>query len=301
MAKSRGLGRGLDALLSSASKASEQVAETDNSTQQKSAAAATGDGIAHLGVDLVQRGRYQPRRNFDKEKLQELADSITEQGIVQPIVVRPVGEGKYEIIAGERRWRAAQLAGLSDVPVVIRDVDDKSAMAMALIENIQRDDLNPLEEADALQRLISEFGLTHQQIAQAVGKSRTAVTNYIRLLDLESEVKQMVDQKQLEMGHARAVLGLKGSRQLDAARKVVREGLSVRETERLVRRLQGVDESKPAKPEPVADPNILTLERDLTEKLGATVKVKSSTKGKGKLEISYNSLDELEGIIEHIQ
>ncbi|OOY41606.1 chromosome partitioning protein ParB, partial [Solemya velum gill symbiont] len=157
------MGRGLDALLSSASKASEKVAETDSSDQQESTAAVTGDSISQLGVDLVQRGRYQPRRNFDKEKLQELADSISEQGIVQPIVVRPIGEGKYEIIAGERRWRAAQLAGLSEVPVVVRDVDDKSAMAMALIENIQRDDLNPLEEADALQRLISEFGLTHQQ------------------------------------------------------------------------------------------------------------------------------------------
>ncbi|OOY35428.1 chromosome partitioning protein ParB [Solemya velum gill symbiont] len=301
MTKSRGLGRGLDALLSSASKASEKVAETDSSDQQESTAAVTGDSISQLGVDLVQRGRYQPRRNFDKEKLQELADSISEQGIVQPIVVRPIGEGKYEIIAGERRWRAAQLAGLSEVPVVVRDVDDKSAMAMALIENIQRDDLNPLEEADALQRLISEFGLTHQQIAQAVGKSRTAVTNYIRLLDLESEVKRMVDEKKLEMGHARAILGLKNGQQVEAANKVVRQGLSVRETERLVRRMQGGDESRPAKPEPVADPNILTLERDLTEKLGASVKVKSGPKGKGKLEISYNSLDELEGIIEHIQ
>ncbi|KHF26513.1 ParB/RepB/Spo0J family partition protein [Solemya velum gill symbiont] len=301
MTKSRGLGRGLDALLSSASKASEKVAETDSSDQQESTAAVTGDSISQLGVDLVQRGRYQPRRNFDKEKLQELADSISEQGIVQPIVVRPIGEGKYEIIAGERRWRAAQLAGLSEVPVVVRDVDDKSAMAMALIENIQRDDLNPLEEADALQRLISEFGLTHQQIAQAVGKSRTAVTNYIRLLDLESEVKRMVDEKKLEMGHARAILGLKNGQQVEAANKVVRQGLSVRETERLVRRMQGEDESRPAKPEPVADPNILTLERDLTEKLGASVKVKSGPKGKGKLEISYNSLDELEGIIEHIQ
>ncbi|OOY49293.1 chromosome partitioning protein ParB [Solemya velum gill symbiont] len=301
MTKSRGLGRGLDALLSSASKASEKVAETDSSDQQESTAAVTGDSISQLGVDLVQRGRYQPRCNFDKEKLQELADSISEQGIVQPIVVRPIGEGKYEIIAGERRWRAAQLAGLSEVPVVVRDVDDKSAMAMALIENIQRDDLNPLEEADALQRLISEFGLTHQQIAQAVGKSRTAVTNYIRLLDLESEVKRMVDEKKLEMGHARAILGLKNGQQVEAANKVVRQGLSVRETERLVRRMQGEDESRPAKPEPVADPNILTLERDLTEKLGASVKVKSGPKGKGKLEISYNSLDELEGIIEHIQ
>ncbi|WP_143559316.1 ParB/RepB/Spo0J family partition protein, partial [Solemya velum gill symbiont] len=282
MTKSRGLGRGLDALLSSASKASEKVAETDSSDQQESTAAVTGDSISQLGVDLVQRGRYQPRRNFDKEKLQELADSISEQGIVQPIVVRPIGEGKYEIIAGERRWRAAQLAGLSEVPVVVRDVDDKSAMAMALIENIQRDDLNPLEEADALQRLISEFGLTHQQIAQAVGKSRTAVTNYIRLLDLESEVKRMVDEKKLEMGHARAILGLKNGQQVEAANKVVRQGLSVRETERLVRRMQGEDESRPAKPEPVADPNILTLERDLTEKLGASVKVKSGPKGKGK-------------------
>ena len=288
-AKKRGLGRGLDALLGGVS---ESVVEEKT--------ASGSDAISSLGVDLVQRGRYQPRRNFDKEKLQELADSISSQGVVQPIVVRSVDGGRYEIIAGERRWRAAQLAGLSEVPVVIREVDDQAAMAMALIENIQRDDLNPLEEADALQRLISEFGLTHQQIAEAVGKSRTAVTNLLRLLELEPEVKELVDHGQLEMGHARAVLGLKGGQQLGAARQVVRQGLSVRETERLVRRLQG-EEPRATKPPPQPDPNVVTLERDLMEKLGAAVKIKSGAKGKGQLVISYNSLDELEGILDHIK
>lgn len=289
-AKKRGLGRGLDALLGGGVPNAEEDAT----------AATSSDSIASLGVDLIQRGRYQPRRNFDQEKLQELADSISAQGVVQPIVVRPVDSERYEIIAGERRWRAAQLAGLAEIPVVIRDVDDQAAMAMALIENIQRDDLNPLEEADALQRLINEFGLTHQQIAQAVGKSRTAVSNLLRLLELEPEVKELVDNGQLEMGHARAVLGLKGGQQLGAARQVVRQGLSVRETERLVRRMQG-EEPKSARPVPRPDPNIMTLERDLAEKLGTAVKVKSGSKGKGQLVISYNSLDELEGILEHIQ
>ena len=219
--------------------------------------------------------------------------------MVQPIVVRPVGN-VYEIIAGERRWRAAQLAGLHEIPAVVRDVDDQAAMAMALIENIQRDDLNPLEEAGALHRLLEEFGLTHQEIAQAVGKSRTTVTNLLRLLELESEVKAWLDEGKMEMGHARAILGLSGETQVDAAKQVVRNGLSVRETEKLVRRLQG-QEAKPVKKAAPVDPNIRSLEQDLSDKLGARVHLQSGEKGKGKLVISYNSLDELEGILEHIR
>ncbi len=315
--KRRGLGRGLDALLGVASAAPDTTeaksgtspvvnksAEDERGAVSKAntsagSATTTAAGQNQLGIDLIRRGRFQPRRNFDEEKLRELADSIAAQGIIQPIVVRPVSD-HYEIIAGERRWRAAQLAGLDEIPVVIRDVDDQAAMAMALIENIQRDDLNPLEEAEALQRLLNEFALTHQQIAQAVGKSRTTVTNLLRLIELERDAKELLEQGKLEMGHARAILGLKGAQQSEAAAKVVRSGLSVRETEKLVRRLQGLD----AKPAPVAekvvDPNIRSLEQQLCEKLGAIVKLQSGAKGKGRLVISYNSLEELDGILEHI-
>jgi len=292
--KNRGLGRGLDALLGGGAR--KGADEQQEKGEQQSPA--TG-AVSQLGIELIQRGRYQPRRHFDEEKLQELADSISAQGVVQPIVVRPVGN-VYEIIAGERRWRAAQLAGLHEIPAVIRDVDDQAAMAMALIENIQRDDLNPLEEAGALHRLLEEFGLTHQEIAQAVGKSRTTVTNLLRLLELEPEVKTWLDEGKMEMGHARAILGLSGEAQVDAAKQVVRNGLSVRETEKLVRRLQG-QASKPAKKELPVDPNIRSLEQDLSDKLGARVHLQSGTRGKGKLVISYNSLDELEGILAHIQ
>ena len=292
--KNRGLGRGLDALLGGGARksAGEQEEKGEQQAPDKGA-------VSQLGIELIQRGRYQPRRHFDEEKLQELADSISAQGVVQPIVVRPVGN-VYEIIAGERRWRAAQLAGLHEIPAVVREVDDQAAMAMALIENIQRDDLNPLEEAGALHRLLEEFGLTHQEIAQAVGKSRTTVTNLLRLLELEPEVKTWLDEGKMEMGHARAILGLSGEAQVDAAKQVVRNGLSVRETEKLVRRLQG-QASKPAKKELPVDPNIRSLEQDLSDKLGARVHLQSGTRGKGKLVISYNSLDELEGILAHIQ
>jgi len=295
VAKRRGLGRGLDALLGGT--------QTDESAAENPSVAGKPAAVQHLGVDLIERGRYQPRRNFDPDKLQELADSIAAQGVVQPIVVRPAGEGRYEIIAGERRWRAAQLAGLPDIPVVIREVDDKTAMAVALIENIQRDDLNPLEEAGALHRLLGEFGLTHMEVAQAVGKSRTTVTNLLRLLDLNDDVKALVEPGALEMGHARALLGLKGADQSEAARKVHREGLSVRETERLVRRYQGEAEAAATRaPAPAeADPNVRRLEQDLAEKLGARVHIKQGTKGKGQLVIAYNSLDELDGILEHIR
>jgi len=295
VAKRRGLGRGLDALLGGS--------PTDKSEAEETPSNAVA-AVQHLGVDLIERGRYQPRRNFDPDKLQELADSIAAQGVVQPIVVRPIDNSKYEIIAGERRWRAAQLAGLQDIPVVVREVDDKTAMAVALIENIQRDDLNPLEEASALQRLLGEFGLTHQEVAQAVGKSRTTVTNLLRLLDLNDDVKALVEKGSLEMGHARALLGLKGSVQSEAARKVQQQGLSVRETERLVRRLQGADGEGPAtrSATPVPpDPNVRRLEQDLAEKLGARVNIKQGARGSGQLVIAYNSLDELDGILDHIR
>ena len=290
-AKKRGLGRGLDALLGGATQEKTGSPEVPDS----------GDNLSTLPVDLIQRGRYQPRRDFNPESLQELADSIAAQGVVQPIVVRPIGNGHYEIIAGERRWRATQQAGLGEIPVVIRDVPDQTAMAMALIENIQRDDLNPLEEATALHRLLNEFELTHQQIAQAVGKSRTTVTNLLRLLDLNEDVKKLIEERKLEMGHARALLGLKDELQSKAARQVVAQGLSVRETEKLVRRFQGEESaSTKHKEEPKVDPNVVRLESDLTDKLGARVKIQQGSAGKGKLVISYNSLDELDGILEHI-
>lgn len=293
-AKRRGLGRGLDALLGG---------DTTNETPVADAPAEAPQGsVNQIGIEQIQRGRYQPRRNFDADKMQELADSISAQGVVQPIVVRPLKDNQFEIIAGERRWRAAQLAGLHEIPAVVRDVDDKTAMAVALIENIQRDDLNPLEEAGALHRLLGEFGLTHQEIARAVGKSRTTVTNLLRLLDLNEDVKNLVEQRSLEMGHARALLGLSDAIQSDAARKVVQQGLSVRETERLVRRLQGEEETAKAAPEPPSvDPNVQRLEQDLTEKLGARVHIKQGSRGKGQLVIAYNSNDELDGILEHIK
>ena len=291
MVKKRGLGRGLDALLGGGD---------EEAPSERPASAA--EGLKYLPVDLIQRGRYQPRRDFNPESLQELADSIAAQGVVQPIVVRPVAGDRFEIIAGERRWRAAQQAGLSEIPVVIRDVPDQAAMAMGLIENIQRDDLNPLEEATALHRLLNEFELTHQRIAQAVGKSRTTVTNLLRLLDLNDDVKAYIEERRLEMGHARALLGLKGRPQSDAAHRVVNQGLSVRETEKLVRRLQGEerpDAGRPAEAER-EDPDVRRLQDDLTDKLGARVKIQQGAGQAGKLVISYNSLDELDGILAHI-
>lgn len=293
-AKKRGLGRGLDALLGGAS-LSEDNLETTGDRQTSS--------VTSLPVDVIERGRFQPRRDFNPESLQELADSIAAQGVVQPIVVRPIEPaGRYEIIAGERRWRAAQIAGLDQIPVVIRDVPDQTAMAMGLIENIQRDDLNPLEEATALHRLLHEFELTHQQIAQAVGKSRTTVTNLLRLLDLNPDVKGYIEQRKLDMGHARTLLGLKDQAQSDAARQVVNLGLSVRETERLVRRLLGEPKAHVAsKGVQKEDPDVRRLQDDLSDKLGARVAIQQAASGKGKLVIAYNSLDELEGILDHFQ
>ena len=308
-AKKRGLGRGLDALLGGSLKETQPVEDKARGKQ-----ADANDIQEHevsrvlqtLPIDLIQRGRYQPRRNFDQDKLQELADSIAAQGVIQPIVVRPIKDGRYEIIAGERRWRASQLASLQEIPVVVHDVDDQAAMAMALIENIQRDDLNPLEEATALHRLLNEFGLTHQQIAQAVGKSRTAVTNFLRLLELAEPVKQMLELRQIDMGHAKALLGLRDQEQVKAARQVFDQGFSVRETEKLVRRLLGQEDAvSSGKKEKTGktvkiDPDVLSLQENLSDKLGARVEIKQQTSGKGQLLISYNSLEELDGIIDHI-
>jgi ParB family chromosome partitioning protein len=292
------LGRGLADLLGQAAQRA-QVAPPPGVPR-------AGEELARLPLDLLQRGRYQPRTDMRPESLQELADSIKAQGIVQPIVVRPLagaGEGatqRYEIIAGERRWRAAQIAGLAEIPAVIRPVPDEAAIAMALIENIQRENLNPLEEARALERLIAEFGVTHQQAADAVGRSRAAVSNLLRLLELAPEVSELVEQRTLEMGHARALLGLTQRRQqVEVGTLVARKGLSVRETEALVRRLTSRHDPALAVA-PAQDPNVTRLEGELTEKLGAKVAIQHGAGGKGKLVISYHSLDELDGILAHI-
>jgi ParB family transcriptional regulator, chromosome partitioning protein len=267
-----------------------------------------GDRLTRLPLDILQRGRYQPRSHMDPEALNELAASIRSQGVVQPIVVRPIeattvtGGQRYEIIAGERRWRAAQLAELADIPAIVRDVPDATAISVALIENIQREDLNPLEEARALERLISEFGMTHQQAAEAVGRSRAAVSNLLRLLDLAPEVCEQLEAGALEMGHARALLGLTTRRQqVEVAALVVKKDLSVRETEAIVRRMTQPATDKAVAEKAGADPDVQRLELDLSEKLGARVAIQHSRSGKGKLVVSYNSLDELDGIIDHIR
>jgi ParB family chromosome partitioning protein len=267
-----------------------------------------GEELAKLPLDLLQRGRYQPRVDMRAETLTELADSIKAQGVVQPIVVRPLegaGNGqsqRYEIIAGERRWRAAQMAGLAEIPAVIRHIPDEAAIAVALIENIQRENLNPLEEARALARLISEFGLTHQQASEAVGRSRAGVSNLLRLLELAPEVCELIEKRALEMGHARALLALTQRRQqTEVAILVAKKGLSVRETEALVRRLQAPAGTGSDGPSSSRDANVERLERELAEKLGARVAIQHGSAGKGKLVVSYNSLDELDGILAHIQ
>jgi ParB family chromosome partitioning protein len=287
--KKRGLGKGLDALLAT------RVPENEPAVP-----AQEGDELRLLPVDLVDRSPYQPRQDFNKEALRELADSIRAQGIVQPILVRPApSPGRFELIAGERRWRAAQLAGLHEVPALVRRIEDRAAMCLSLIENIQRQDLNPLEQAQALGRLVEEFDMTHDTVAEAVGRSRSTVTNLLRLLDLEPAVKQLVESRQLEMGHARALLALSGARQVEAARRVVAEGLSVRETEALVRRL--ADEKPKRKPGKPVDPDIRRLEVDLSERLGAGVAIRHDRSGSGRLEIRYGSLDQLDEILKRIK
>ncbi len=285
-AKKRGLGKGLDALLGSHEDLSKP---------------SSADTLETLAIDLIQRGQYQPRQDFDSEALNELADSIRVQGVIQPIVVRPLaGKRSYEIIAGERRWRAAQIADLHDIPVIIKDVSDQTAMCLALIENIQRQDLNPLEEARALERLIKEFEMTHDATADAVGRSRSAVSNLLRLLELDNSVKKMLETRQLDMGHARAILVLAKGKQFEVAKKVVKQGLSVRATESLVQQLSSKDkQSKPKKK--TKDPNISSLENNLSERLGASVAINHQANGRGKVEIRYNSLDELDGLLKHIK
>jgi len=293
--KKRGLGRDLNALLGGSAKKMVSTAAAEDDSQD-------GD-LRNLPVDVLQRGRYQPRHEIEPEALQELADSIKAQGVVQPIVVRPISEpGKYEIIAGERRWRACQLAGLHEIPAVIREVPDQAAMAMALIENIQREDLNPIDESMALQRLIDEFGLTQQETGDAVGRSRSAVANLLRLLSLNTEVKTLLEKGELEMGHARALLAIEGGNQTLIAREVVKKGLSVRDTEHLVRKEnQAADKSGTKKVSTETDPNVHQLQTDLSEKLGAKVQIQYNAKGKGKLVVQYNSFDELDGILDHIK
>ena len=287
-ARKRGLGKGLDALLGE--RLSSELGAINGNEE-----------LRFLPVDLIQQGQFQPRMVFNEEALQDLANSIKAQGVVQPILVRPNGTGdKYEIIAGERRWRAAQMAGLHEIPVVLRQIDDQTAMCMALIENIQREDLNPLEQAQGLARLLDEFGMTHEGIADAVGRSRSTVSNMLRLLDLNTTVKEMLGTGKLEMGHARALLGLPEKDQVEAAAKVVRQSLSVRATETLVRQaLSGTKKTR--KKAGKKDPDTMRLETELSDRLGAAVNIKHSSKGKGVLQISYNSLDELDGILKHIK
>ncbi|HKS15148.1 MAG TPA: ParB/RepB/Spo0J family partition protein [Pseudomonas sp.] len=287
--KKRGLGRGLDALLSG---------PTVSALEEQAVKVAQNE-LQHVPVELIQRGKYQPRRDMDQEALEELANSIRSQGVMQPIVVRPIGDDRFEIIAGERRWRATQLAGLDTVPAMVREVPDEAAIAMALIENIQREDLNPLEEAMALQRLQQEFELTQQQVADAVGKSRVTVANLLRLISLPEEIKILLAHGDLEMGHARALLGLGEDQQVEGARHVVARGLTVRQTEALVRQwLNGKPEPvEPGKP----DPDITRLEQRLAERLGSAVQIRHGNKGKGQLVIRYNSLDELQGVLAHIR
>lgn len=290
-AKKRGLGeRGLGALL-----AGSRVNMDRNGSEP-----VEGE-LRELPIDVIQRGRYQPRRDMDQDSLQELAESIRQQGVMQPVVVRPVGDGQYELIAGERRWRATQLAGFDRIPAMIRDVPDAAAIAMALIENIQRENLNPIEEAFALNRLQEEFGLTQAQVAEAVGKSRTTITNLLRLVNLCQEVRVMLEHGDLEMGHGRAMLTLAPELQVQVARQVVAKALSVRQTEALVRRLQQEKPGRQNSRARVADPNIRRLQDDLSERLGASVAINHGSGGRGKVVIEYASLDELDGILGHIR
>ena len=291
--KKRKLNRGLDALLGT------DLTKKAPAGRAEASTISPGDGdLRQLPLEFLQRGKYQPRIDFDEAALQELADSIKAQGVMQPIVVRPISSDKYEIIAGERRWRATQMAGLDTIPAIVKPVGDEAAIAMALIENIQRENLNPIEEAMALKRLQEEFELTQQEVADAVGKSRVTVTNLMRLIGLHIDVRRMLEHGDLEMGHARALLALPDEQQTSAARVVSGKGLSVRQTEALVRRL--TSESGTVKSQQASDPDIKNLEDNLAEKLGAKVMIQHTAKGKGKVVVKYNSLDELDGILAHI-
>ncbi|MFL2531899.1 MAG: ParB/RepB/Spo0J family partition protein [Porticoccaceae bacterium] len=291
--KRQSLGKGLDALLGLAEEinADQGLAEGDHGV--------AGGNLKQIPVEFLQRGQYQPRREFNSDSLQELADSIASQGLIQPIVVRGIGQDKYEIIAGERRWRAAQLAGLDEIPAMVRDISDQATIAMALIENIQREDLNAIEESQALIRLQDEFNLTQQQVAEAVGKSRSAVTNLMRLAALQPLVQQQLERGDIELGHAKCLLALEGDVQIQAARAVASDGLTVRQTEVLVKKLQSPNVTQNTKT--AANQDIVNLQTELSEKLGAAVKIQHGSKGSGKLTISYNSVDELDGILSHLK
>ncbi|ASP37889.1 chromosome partitioning protein ParB [Bacterioplanes sanyensis] len=302
--KKRGLGRGLDALMAG----SKAATEADISAEQVAAApqieedeALTDGTLRRLPVEWIQPGQYQPRRDMHPEALEELAASIKAQGLMQPVVVRPLpgATQRFELIAGERRWRACQLAGLDTLPALIRLVSDETTIAMALIENIQREDLNPMEEANALKRLQQEFDLTQLEVAEAVGKNRATVANLLRLTNLNDDVKRLLEHGDIDMGHARALLALEGGQQSEAAAQVVAKALNVRQTEALVRQLQQTPTESTAKNSP--DPDIKRLEQVLGDRLGAQVAIQHGNKGKGKLVINYTSLDELEGILSHIQ
>ena len=292
--KRRGLGRGLDALLGGKS--------GDRASDGHSSAGANGDVYRELPLQLIERGKYQPRRDIKPEALEELAASIRSQGVMQPVVVRPIGGERYELIAGERRWRAAHLAGLQAIPAMVRDVPDEAALALALIENVQRENLNPVEEAFAVKRLQDEFEMTQAQIAAAIGKSRVTVTNLLRLLNLNPAVRQRLENGELEMGHARALLGAQQAEQEELAGRVVSHGLSVRETEALVRRANlGARPATTASAPPTKDADTRRLETELAGRLGAPVSIDHSARGSGKVVIRYASLDELDGILSHLR
>lgn len=308
MSKKRGLGRGLDALLGGAEQVmtGEDVIPAGQVTTPASQAdnyELRASGLKTVPIEKIKRGTYQPRRKFETEALEELAESIRQQGLVQPVVLRPRADG-YELIAGERRWRAAQLAGLHEIPAVINDYDDKAAAAVSLIENIQREDLNPLEEANALARLQTEFAMTHQDVAAAVGRSRAAVSNLLRLLELDEGVKMMVDAGELDMGHARALLSVDKNVQASLAKEVVSKGLSVRATEAMVKKHKegtGSREKSGASHTKKLDPDIEALIARLSETLGSPVEILHADNGSGRLQIKYGSLDELDGILKHIR
>ncbi|MFM5787733.1 ParB/RepB/Spo0J family partition protein [Aeromonas veronii] len=291
--KKRGLGKGLDALLSTSTAARQKQVMSDQRTEEAMTPTNQGE-LRKLPVEWLQSGKYQPRKDMSQDALEELANSIRAQGVIQPIVVRPLGEQSFEIIAGERRWRASQLARLEVVPCIVKDVPDEAAVAIALIENIQREDLNAIEEAVALQRLLTEFELTHQQVAEAVGKSRTTVTNLLRLNQLNDDVKRFVEHGDLDMGHARALLALSGQAQSELAKLVAQKGLTVRDTEKLV---QKALEPAKARVEPARDPQIGYLERQLAEKIGNQVQLQPGKRDSGKLVISYENLSDLDRIL----
>lgn len=298
MAKKRGLGRGLDALLAGVNSAEEVTVDSEAPSED---GAKENKEYCHLSVHKIQRGRYQPRRDVEPGALEDLANSIKAQGVMQPIVVRPVEDGRYEIIAGERRWRASQMAGLDEIPTIIKDVPDEAAIAMALIENIQRENLNPMEEAIALQRLQDEFELTQQEVADAVGKSRSAVANILRLMKLTPEVRKMLEYGDLEMGHARALLGLDDDQQLRAAEEVISKALNVRQTEELVRKWQVSGEEKPKTKEPKkTDPQLDQMATDLSRRFATRVAINQNAKGKGKITINYESPEALESILSQL-